>query len=124
MKLSHQIKLFLVTGTINTVFGYLVYAFGVVILNLTYFWALVLSYVIGVTFSYVMFRTFVFTEGERGWRSYARFIPTYIVLLVINIIALHIMVDLANWNKLIAQAVVVPGCAVLSFIINRIFVFK
>ncbi len=124
MNLSLQIKRFLVTGLINTVFGYLVYAFGVVILNLSYFWATVLSYVIGVTFSYVMFRAFVFTEGDRSWNSFKRFIPTYVVLFVINIIALHFLVDLLSWNKLVAQAVVVPGCAALSFVINRIFVFK
>ena len=124
MKLTHQIKRFIFTGSINTIFGYLVYACGVVVFGLSYFWSVVLSYVIGVTFSYLMFRAHVFTTGERGWRSYMRFIPTYIVLFFINIIALHILVDIADWNKLVAQAVVVPGCAVLSFIINKIFVFK
>lgn len=124
MRLTKQILRFIVAGGVNTVFGYLVYAFGVVALDLSYFWAVVLSYVIGVTFSYAMFRAFVFTEGERGWKSYAKFIPTYVVLLVINIVALHILVDMAGWGKLVAQAVIVPGCAALSFIINRVFVFK
>ncbi len=124
MTLSSQIKRFILTGGVNTVFGYLVYAFGIVILNLSYFWAVVLSYVIGVSFSYVMFRAFVFTAGARGWRSYARFVPTYVFLLALNIIALHVLVDLAGWNKLVAQAVIVPCCAAMSFIINRVFVFK
>lgn len=124
LSLSSQIKRFVLTGGVNTVFGYLVYAFGILVLSLSYFWAVVLSYVIGVSFSYVMFRAFVFTSGERGWRSYARFIPTYVLLLAINIIALHVLVDLAGWNKLAAQAVIVPCCAALSFVINRIFVFK
>jgi len=124
MKLTHQLQRFLVTGSVNTVFGYLVYVYGIVILHLDYFWAVLLSYIVGVTFSYIMFRTFVFLEGERGWRSYARFIPTYVVLFIVNTLALYVLVDMADWNKLIAQAVVVPACAVLSFIINRIFVFK
>jgi putative flippase GtrA len=124
MSLSTQIKRFILTGSINTAFGYLVYAFGIVVLGWSYFWSVVLSYVIGVSFSYVMFRAFVFTTGERSWRSYARFIPTYAFLFVFNVIALHILVDLAGWNKLVAQAVVVPCCAVLSFIINKVFVFK
>jgi putative flippase GtrA len=124
MKLTHQIQRFLMTGGVNTLFGYAVYVFGVVMLDLAYFWAVVLSYVVGVTFSYFMFRTFVFKEGERGWRSYARFIPTYVVLMFINIISMWVLVDFMNWNNLLAQAIVVPGCAALSFIINRIFVFK
>ena len=124
MKLTHQLVRFLITGGINTLFGYLVYACGVVVFGLSYFWAIVLSYVVGVTFSFFMFRAFVFTTGDRGWRSYTRFIPTYVVIFAANVAALHILVDLAGWNKLLAQAVVVPGCAVLSFIFNRIFVFK
>ena len=124
MKLTHQIRRFLLTGSINTGLGYLVYACGVVVFGLSYFWSVVLSYVIGVTFSYFMFRTFVFTTGDRGWRSYMRFIPTYVFLFVVNIVALHVLVDIADWNKLLAQAFVVPLCAALSFVINRSFVFK
>jgi putative flippase GtrA len=115
---------FLVTGGVNTAFGYLVYAFGVVALDLSYFWSIILSYVIGVSFSFVTFRAFVFTSGERSFRSYPRFILTYVFLLAVNIAALYVLVDLAGFNKLVAQALVIPVCAVLSFVINRFFVFK
>ena len=124
MKIFEQIKRFIVTGVINSLFGYAVYAFGVAVLDFSYFRAVVLSYVIGVTFSYFMFRAFVFTGGDRSWRSYMRFIPTYIFLFFFNVISLHILVDIADWNELLAQAVIVPVCAVISFIINRVFVFK
>lgn len=124
MKLSRQIWLFLVTGGVNTVVGYLIYAFGVVALNLSYFWAVVLSYVVGVSFSFATFRAFVFTAGERSFRSYPRFILTYVFLLGVNILALHVLVDLAGVGKLLAQALAIPVCAALSFLINRFFVFK
>jgi putative flippase GtrA len=124
MKILHQLQRFILTGIINTLVGYAIYAFGVVVLGWSYFWSVVLSYVVGVTFSYFMFRRFVFTTGDRSWRSYMRFIPTYIVLFIINVSAMFILVDIRNWNKLLAQAVVVVFCAALSFIINRIFVFK
>ncbi len=124
MKLTHQIRRFLMTGSINTAVGYMIYATGIVIFNLSPFFAVVWSYVLGVTFSYFMFRAFVFIEGERGWKSYAKFIPTYVVLFIINEALLFVLVDIASWNKLLAQAIVVPICAVLSFVINRVFVFK
>jgi putative flippase GtrA len=124
MKFSRQIKHFILTGALNTVFGYLVYAGGVVVFDLSYFRAVVASYVIGVSFSYATFRTFVFTAGDRGWRSYPRFILTYIFLFAVNVIALYALVDLMGYNKLLAQALVVPGCAALSFIINQLFVFR
>lgn len=124
MNLPDQLRRFILTGVVNSVFGYLVYAFGVVVLDWSYFWSVILSYVIGVSFSYIMFRTFVFTTGDRGWSSYTRFIPAYIFLLAVNIVALYILVDLYGWNKLAAQAVVVPFCAALSFVINKIFIFQ
>jgi len=124
MKLTHQLKRFIFTGSINSGFSYLMYAFCVLCLHLPYFWAVVVSWCLGVTFSYLMFRTFVFTDGDRSWRSFRRFIPTYIFLLAVNIIAMHVMVESLQWNNLIAQAFSIAGCAVLSFIFNRIFVFK
>jgi putative flippase GtrA len=79
---------------------------------------------IGVTFSYMMFRTFVFTDGDRSWSSFKRFIPSYVFLLAVNLVGLHILVSWIHWNELLAQAIMVVACACLSFIINRIFVFK
>ena len=124
MKLTHQVKRFLVTGSINTGFSYLMYAFALIALEFSYFWSVVFSWCIGVVFSYVMFRSFVFTDGDRSWRTFKRFLPTYVVLLAVNLLAMHILVGDLDWNKLLAQAFVVPPCAALSFIINRIFVFK
>ncbi len=123
--LSRQMLRFLMTGGVNTLFGYFVYVCGIVLFNLHYFWAVMWSYIIGTTFSFVTFRAFVFTGGGRGLlQSYLRFIPTYIALFVINEILLFAFVDVMNWNKLIAQAGVIPVCAALSFVINKIFVFK
>jgi len=124
MKLTYQLQRFIVTGLVNTGFAYFFYVICDHFLKLDYFWAVVVSWCIGVCFSYMMFRTFVFTEGDRSWRSFKRFIPTYVFLLVVNIICMHILVGELHWNSLLSQALVVPFCAGLSFIINRIFVFK
>ena len=124
MKLSHQLKRFLFTGLVNSGFAYFIYVLCDHFLKIGYLWSVIVSWCLGVCFSYMMFRTFVFTEGDRSWRSFTRFIPTYVFLLIVNIIGMHILVDIAHWNSLISQAIVIPGCAVLSFFINRIFVFK
>jgi len=124
MKLTQQLQRFIITGLANTGFAYGVYAFCDLGLHMDYFWAATAAWCIGVCFSYMMFRTFVFTEGDRSWRSFKRFIPTYVFLLVINLIGLHILVSRMHWNELLSQALMVVFCAGLSFIINRIFVFK
>lgn len=122
--LHRQIARFIVTGGVNSVFGYVVYVVIAGGFDLPALRALVLSYMISVPFSYLTFRTFVFTSGDRSFRSFAKFLPTYVVILLVNMAGLHWMVEVLLWNKLIAQAIIVPFCAVLSFVINRIFVFK
>jgi putative flippase GtrA len=123
-QITNQLRRFLFIGGINTAFGYAIYAACRLTLDIPYFLAVAVSWSLGVIFSYLTFRTFVFTEGDRSWRTFKKFLPTYVALLVFNELLLFILVGIAGWNDLIAQGVAVIGCAVLSFIINRIFVFK
>ena len=124
MNLAHQLKRFLVTGVVNSAFAYAVFVICDYLIDIGYLWSVFVSWCLGVCFSFMMFRTFVFTEGARSWRSFSRFLPTYVFLLAVNMAGMKVLVDFAGWNSLIAQAIVMAGCAVLSFIINRLFVFK
>lgn len=121
--LSRQIKRFLATGSVNTAFSYLAYAGAILLLHVSDFWAVIESWCLGVVFSYFTFSTFVFSGGGRGWRSFKRFLPTYVALLCFNEAALKLLVSHFGWNDLLAQAPVMVLCAALSFILNRIFVF-
>jgi putative flippase GtrA len=122
--LPRQLARFILTGGVNTVFAYLVYVFMAGTLDIPYLSALLFSWAIGVAFSYSTFRAFVFTDGSRSFKTFARFLPTYIFLLILNLSTLYIFVDIEKWDKLAAQALIVPFCAALSFIINRLFVFR
>lgn len=123
-QLTNQIRRFIITGSINTAFSYIIYVAAVLFLNMTYYWAVTFSWCLGVTFSYLMFRAFVFTGGDRSWKSFRKFLPTYVILLIFNEAALFMLVHALDWNKLIAQAVLLPVIAALSFILNRLFIFK
>lgn len=122
-ELLFQIHRFIITGIINTLFGYAVYACAILI-GFDYTMALVLSYVIGVTFSFYTFRRFVFHHQGSKRQSFGKFIITYIVLFILNWLALRFLVTDMQWNRLSAQALIVPCCAALSFIINRLVVFR
>ena len=123
-QLTNQIRRFIITGGINTAFSYIMYVVAVLFLHMTYYWAVTFSWCLGVTFSYLMFRTFVFTSGDRSWQTFKKFLPIYVVLLIFNEIALFALVHFMDWNKLIAQAILLPTIAALSFVLNRLFVFK
>jgi putative flippase GtrA len=124
MKLSRKIKRFLATGAVNTLVGYLIYAIGAMVFGLSYFWAVAASYVIGVSFSYLTFRTFVFAAGDRSLRSYPRFISAYVFLWAANVALLYVLVDVAGLHKLLAQAIAIGPVAALSFALNQVFVFR
>jgi putative flippase GtrA len=124
MSLARQLRRFIITGLVNTVFAYLVYAAAILAYDLPYFWAVVWSYLVGVPFSYLTFRAFVFTEGDRSFRTFRKFLRTYVALFIANVILMFMLVTLWGWDSLLAQAVVIPVCAALSFVINRVFVFK
>lgn len=119
-----QIYRFILTGMVNTLFGYFAYVVAIQWFKFDYTAALIFSYVLGVTFSYLMFRRFVFEDKGTKKQSYARFVATYLILFILNWCALHYLVDQRLWDKLIAQTLIVPCCAALSFIVNRFFVFR
>jgi putative flippase GtrA len=121
--LHRQLFRFLVTGGVNVLFSYAAYALLAGALGMDYAPALVLSWCAGVVFSYCNFRAFVF-DGGRDGRSFLRFLPVYVVLLLIDLAALRLLVGHWGWDKLLAQALVVPFVAVLSFAFNRLFVFR
>lgn len=122
--LQRQIARFIVTGGVNAVFAYVAYAVIVEALGVDYLPAVFYAWCLGVSFSYLTFRAFVFTEGNRSFKTFARFLPTYVFLLLVNMALMYVFVGMMGWHELVGQAVVIPICAVLSFIINRLFVFK
>lgn len=124
ISLFWKVRRFIFIGIINTIFGYLMYVAGVKLFNMDYTAALVFSYILGVTFSYITFRTFVFEDHGTKKQSFPKFILTYIAIFIFNWWALYFLISILMWNKLWAQILMVPCCAVLSFIINNIFVFR
>ena len=118
---------FLVVGGINTVVGYALFA----LLQLTaghvigYLGSLYLSYALAVTLAFVLHRRFTFrvTSGSVV-RDFARFIGVYVVALALNTVVLPLLVELAGWNPLVAQAVCVVITTLVSYFGHKLFSFR
>jgi putative flippase GtrA len=122
--LHRQIARFIFTGGVNAIFAYAAFAFFSGLAGADYLPAVFYAWCCGVTFSYVTFRAFVFTDGNRSFSTFAKFIPTYIILLLVNLAMMYMLVGKMGWHELVAQGVVIPFCAMLSFFFNRMFVFR
>jgi len=118
--LSLQFLRFLVVGTLNTLFGYSVFAV-LILIGTTPTLALILAYGMGVFFNFFTTQRFVFNRSERA--SLLRFIVAYVVIYFFNL-GFYRLVELAGTSPLITQALCLPVVAIFSFLLFKFQVFR
>ena len=104
---------FLVVGLVNTAVGFGLYALFLLATPLDEQGALALSFVVGVLWNYLATARFVF--GTRGYARLPAYAVAYLAVYAINAQALRLAVA-AGWDPLLAQALLVPFAAVLTYI--------
>ena len=122
---ARQMGRFVVVGLVNTAVGYLAYIALLNVVGLPRAWALVGSYVGGVTFAFFSFGKLVFGNGQGLSSATAmRFVLGYLVLYGLNLAMLEGLVLGLHWSEEASQAVLLPVVAFLSYLINRFFIFR
>ncbi|MEG1498028.1 MAG: GtrA family protein [Bacteroidales bacterium] len=114
------IRFFLVAG-LNTVFGYLVFAFFIWC-GLHYTLATLLGQVIGVLFNFKTYGALVFKNKKN--KLLPRFISVYIFTYFCNIGAMTLLINLTGWSDYAVAAVMVLPIGLLGFLLNQYFVFR
>jgi putative flippase GtrA len=111
---------YLMVGTLNTGFSYLIYAVGL-FLGLSYMAANLVSCVLGVLFSFKTQGKFVFNDANnpRLWR----FIFIWAVLYVLNIGLIKLFLNV-GFNAYLGGALALPVMVMLSYFAQRMFVFS
>jgi putative flippase GtrA len=111
---------FLFVGGFNTLFGYAMYA-GFIALGFHYTLASLCSTVLGTFFNFITTGTFVFNNKE-GKLIY-RFIAVYILIYLINVLLLKVLLWF-GMNSYVSGALLLLPMAIISFLLNRTFVFR
>jgi putative flippase GtrA len=117
--LDNRFIRFLLVGVLNTIFGYSVFAFFIFI-NVHYTVAALVSTICGILFNFKTTGRIVF--GNRDNSLLVRFLGVYTITYVIGVSLLRVSTAY-QWNLLIAAAVLMPPMAVVSYTLNRLFVF-
>ena len=104
---------FLVVGVVNTAIGYGLYALFLLATSLDPQGALALAFALGVLWNYLTTARFVF--GTRGYSRLPAYAVAYLAVYALNAQALRMAVA-AGWNPLLAQALLVPFAAVLTYL--------
>ncbi len=111
---------FLATGCLNTAFGYAVYLLGLTA-HLVPEVALALATAVGAVFNYVTTARFVF--GHRAASRLPVFIMTYALVYAVNAVLVRVSVG-AGAGPALAQGMLTPVIAILSYVLFRTFVFR
>jgi len=113
--------LFLFVGVLNTAFGYGLFALFIW-LGLHYSLAVLFSTILGVLFNFKTIGGIVFKDGNN--RLIFRFIAVYVFLYVLNVTGLKLFDMAGLTNKYISGAILLMPMAVISFLLNKKFVFR
>lgn len=111
---------FLVVGALNSAVGYVLFV-GFVLLRLVPEAALLLATVLGVMFNFLTTGRFVFANGDCS--HLLNFVAVYAAVYVFNALVLRFLMMIAV-PPLLAQLVLLPIAAIITFVALRNFVFK
>ena len=117
---QRQFVRFLFVGLLNTGFGYGVFVL-LVLLKLTAGVALFIATILGVLFNYMTTGRLVFATKGLGRLPY--FAAVYGLTFVLNLWSLHFLAS-EGFPPILAQAILLPLMVALSFMLNKIFVFR
>jgi putative flippase GtrA len=117
--LQRRFVRFLLVGGLNTLFGYSVYAL-LIFLHVHYALAALGGQVLGVLFNFKTIGLLVF--DRRGNRRFLRFVSVYLLTYLLTALLLKIF-HAFDVNLYLAGALLILPMAVLSYFLNRNFVF-
>ncbi|MDD6173342.1 MAG: GtrA family protein [Elusimicrobiaceae bacterium] len=112
---------FVLVGILNTAFGYLAYAFFVM-LNFGDFAAPLLSTICGVLFNFKTIGKLVF-ENTSNYLIF-KFLSVYLLTYCLTVSLLKLLAFAGLQNRYISGALILLPMALISFFLNKHFVFK
>ena len=132
---KHQVKVkFLIVGTWNTLFGYIVFVVldttfqkSISIKYVAYMSALVLSNIISIINAFIFHKFITFKSPVKGLKiipEFLKFFLTYIATFSLSLILMPVFVELFGINTKISAALIIFICTIISYLGHSRFSFK
>lgn len=116
---------FSITGAVNTLVDVGVYTLLSVALGLNVFFGQCCGYAAGMLNSYLINRKWTFKSSNRFFSlQLVRFIITNLAVLAVSLLFLKIFIEFWGLGKLVAKLATTCITLVLSFLLNRFWVFR
>lgn len=118
--LRKQVINFILVGILNTIFGYSAYVLFIFI-GFNYILAVLFATVLGVLFNFKTISKYVFKSNDK--KLIFKFIVVYSVVFIVNILLIKFF-KLINLDEYLAGFISILPVAILSFLLNKFFVYK
>lgn len=116
---------FCFVGVTNLAVDILVYWFLTRAVDLYYFYAAVLSFVVAVTWSFLINRRWTFRhQGSDLGGQYIKFFVANLISMAINLSLFYLFVDYLNVYDLLAKALVAIIVVFFNFSLNKFWTFR
>lgn len=119
---------FLLVGGINTLIGFGIYTLLTVWvfhdLKFGYLISLVISYAVGITVGYFLYRRFVYKVNGKIFSDFVKFTSVYLFSITLNLILLPAFVQLTPIGPVLAQAMVLVITTLVSYFGHGYFSFR
>ena len=123
---QQQKLLFLIVGSYNTIFGYLLFCLLQIFLQNHFHYLIILSisHFISVVNSFISFKIFVFRTTGNWLFEYLKVNLVYLFYLLNNFWFLWLLVDIFNCNKFLSQLACIIVLTIITYFLHKNFVYK
>ena len=117
---------YLLAGGYNTAFGFAVFS-GLYLLlenQVHYLMIAIISQIIAITNSFLVYRYFVFKSTGNIIHEYLRIYVVYGISFVLGLLLLALLVELAGLHPILANLFVIVTTVIISYLGNSRFTFN
>ena len=117
---------YLLAGGYNTIFGFAVFS-GLYLLlenQVHYLIIAIISQIIAITNSFLIYRYFVFKSTGNIIYEYLRIYVVYGISFVLGLLMLALLVELAGLHPILANLLIIVTTVVISYLGNSRFTFN
>ena len=116
---------FCLVGFLNLLVDMSVYWIATRIFGLFYILAAVLAFIVAVTFSFFINRSWTFRyQGTDLKLRYARFFVANLIAIAINLILLYLLVDIVGIYDIWAKLIITVVMSFFNFSLNKFWTFR
>jgi putative flippase GtrA len=120
MKEFERVIRFLMTGVLNTLVGYMIFA-ALYFVGFDKFFAIAAATALGALFNFFSIGELVFRQSKLTLLP--RFLCVYVGQCGVNMVGMHLVSNM-HFTPYLAQLILVPGLATGTYLALRSFVFR